>query len=193
MSIRINRARFLLVIALPLLLLGACGQGGPSAAAAAPAASEIRPAAAAPLVNVDGQAAGEVTLHTRDGKTVVEVNARGLTPGFHGFHVHAVGKCEPPFTSAGGHAKADGQTHPAHTGDQPVLLANVDGSAQGSFTTDRYAVADLLDADGSALIVHADPDNYANIPLRYAAAPDMTTTATGDAGKRAACGVVKGS
>jgi len=35
---------------------------------------------------------------------------------------------------------------------------------------------------GTALIVHAGPDNFANIPSRYAPAPDATTLATGDAG-----------
>ena len=50
---------------------------------------------------------------------------------------------------------------------------------------------DLFDADGSAVIVHAGPDNYANIPTRYTGpVPDATTLATGDAGGRVACGVV---
>jgi len=51
-------------------------------------------------------------------------------------------------------------------------------------------VNDLFDADGSAVIVHASPDNYANIPTRYVATPDSTTFGTGDAGGRVACGVV---
>ena len=52
-------------------------------------------------------------------------------------------------------------------------------------------MAELFDGDGSALIVHALPDNYANIPSRYAAAPDAMTLSTGDAGGRLACGVIQ--
>ena len=57
--------------------------------------------------------------------------------------------------------------------------------------TDRFKVEDLFGADGSALIVHAGPENYANIPKdRYRPDPDATTLATGDAGGRVACGVI---
>ena len=93
---------------------------------------------------------------------------KGIAPGFHGFHVHAVGKCEgPAFTTAGGHFSAPGQTHRNHAGDLPPLLVNADGSASAAFETDRFVLAQLRDADGSALIVHAGPDNFANIPPRY--------------------------
>ena len=73
----------------------------------------------------------------------------------------------------------------------PVFLVNADGSGEGWFETDRYAIADLFDADGSALIIHANPDNHANIPVRYDPDPDTTTLATGDAGGRIACGVIR--
>jgi Cu-Zn family superoxide dismutase len=71
----------------------------------------------------------------------------------------------------------------------PVLLVNEDGTGEARFVSDRYSLADVV---GRALIVHAGPDNYANIPTRYAATgPDATTLATGDAGGRAACGVIR--
>jgi Cu-Zn family superoxide dismutase len=48
----------------------------------------------------------------------------------------------------------------------------------------------LLDADGSAVIIHAGSDNYGNIPAgRYDPDADETTLNTGDAGGRVACGV----
>lgn len=125
------------------------------------------------------------------GNVAIQVQVHDLPPGFHGFHVHAVGECRPPFTSAGGHFDLDSHTHRDHSGDFPVLLVNADGTANTRFNTDRFAVADLFDADGSAIIIHASPDNYANIPSRYVAAPDATTLATGDAGARIACGVVE--
>lgn len=125
------------------------------------------------------------------GNVVIQANVHDLPPGFHGFHVHAVGECISPFTSAGGHFDLGGHTHKNHSGDFPVLLVNADGTANAKFNTDRFTVADLFDGNGSALIIHANPDNYANIPTRYVAAPDATTLATGDAGDRIACGVIE--
>lgn len=125
----------------------------------------------------------------------VLVTGRNLPPGFHGFHVHAVGSCDAttaaPFTSAGGHLNPGSHDHAEHAGDMPVLYVLADGTASLGFLTDRYSVAELFDGDGSALIVHALPDNYANIPSRYAAAPDAMTLATGDAGGRLACAVMQ--
>ena len=73
----------------------------------------------------------------------------------------------------------------------PVLLVGRDGNVQASFTTDRVTLADVFDSDGSAIIVHANADNYANIPTRYApGGPDPDTLKTGDSGGRVACGVV---
>lgn len=149
----------------------------------------------AQLVDPAGDALGIVELTEENGRLHVTGKVRGLTAGFHGFHIHGTGQCDgsssPAFASAGGHLTAAGNSHPGHAGDMPVLLIGEDGTAHASFTTDRVTFADLLDADGSAVIVHAEPDNYANIPTRYApAGPDTDTLATGDAGGRVACGVV---
>jgi superoxide dismutase, Cu-Zn family len=147
--------------------------------------------ATATLVDGTGKRLGKVTLVQFRGKVTVAGRVRGVAPGFHGFHVHAVGKCEgPAFTTAGGHFAAPGQTHGRHAGDLPPLLVNADGSASAAFETDRFVLAQLRDADGSALIIHAGPDNFANIPPRYGT-PDADTLATGDSGARAACGVIK--
>jgi len=139
-----------------------------------------------------GHQVGKATL-TQQGSdnVIVHVRARDLPPGFHGFHVHAVGECIPPFTSASSHFDLDRHAHRDHTGDLPVLLVDADGTANATFNTGRFTIADLFDADGSAIVIHANPDNYANIPSRYVAAPDATTLATGDAGDRIACGVVE--
>lgn len=163
------------------------GDGGESAVYADGGAKAL-------LRNAFGEPVGTAKFtQEEDGTVLVRAVVHDLPPGFHGFHVHATGTCTPPsFTSAGGHYNPFGEVHPNHAGDMPVLLVNADGSGEARFKTDRYAVADLFDADGSALIIHAFPDNYANIPTRYAiAGPDATTLGTGDAGGRLACGVIR--
>lgn len=149
-----------------------------------------------------------------DGKVAVTARLHGLTPGFHGFHIHSVATCDPaavdsggnpvPFFTAGGHFNpVTTNTHGAHAGDMPPVLVAQDGTAFLRFTTDRFRNRDLMDEDGSAVIVHAGADNLANIPATTAGGgeryhshvddifgPDTATKATGDAGARFGCGVV---
>jgi Cu-Zn family superoxide dismutase len=157
------------------------------------------------LVDADGTEVGTAVFTDADGGLQVSVEVDGLPPGFHGFHVHAVGVCEPDsvnpadaamtgdFLSAGGHIGAGEADHGEHAGDLPVLY--VDRSGAGSLTTvtDALTRGDLTDDDGSAVMVHAGRDNYANVPERYApGGPDAMTRNTGDAGGRIACGPVEG-
>jgi len=72
----------------------------------------------------------------------------------------------------------------------PVLLATENGTAQLRFLTDRFAIDELDDVDGTAVIVHANADNYANVPDRYDG-PDDETRSGGDAGPRIACGPIE--
>ncbi len=142
--------------------------------------------AVATLMDAAGQRVGRVWLQERHGSGGVDVSARvwHLSPGFHGFHIHATGRCDPPgFTSAGGHLNPTGASHGAHAGDLPSLLVNADGTGKLATATDRFTIADLRDADGSAVMVHSGPDNFANIPPRYGT-PDQETLNTGDSGRR---------
>jgi Cu-Zn family superoxide dismutase len=141
--------------------------------------------------------------------TVKTVAAGLLTPGFHGLHIHSVGKCEPnsvapsggapgDFNSAGAHFQVAGHSaHPA-SGDLASLQVRQDGSATLVTTTDAFTAADLLAGAKTAIVIHENADNFANIPPeRYrqvngTAGPDETTMNTGDAGKRVACGVISG-
>ncbi len=154
--------------------------------------------AQASLKSSDGRAVGKVRLlERRNGKVVVVVRARGLGPGFHGFHAHEKGLCESPsFTSAGGHHKRGDQTHGGHAGDMPPLLATGDGKARASFVTDFFRISELVAGDGSAIMIHSARDNLANIPTRYTSGagtgPDEETLKTGDSGSRVACGVLQG-
>ncbi|MBX7434773.1 superoxide dismutase family protein [Mycobacterium sp. Y57] len=130
-----------------------------------------------------------------------------LEPGFHGLHIHSVGKCEADsvapaggapgdFLSAGGHLQVPGHSgHPA-SGDLTSLQVREDGSAMLVTTTDAFTAENLLDGEGTAIMIHAGADNFANIPPeRYQQVngdppPDAATLATGDAGARVACGVI---
>jgi Cu-Zn family superoxide dismutase len=88
-----------------------------------------------------------------------------------------------------GHLKHATQAHGGHDGDLPSLLVKRNGTATLRLTSDRVTLDDLRDRDGSAVMVHAGPDDYANVPPRYAPnGPDQETLDTGDSGDRAACG-----
>jgi Cu-Zn family superoxide dismutase len=157
----------------------------------------------ATLVDPKGSEVGTVSFSEVEGGTQVSVDVTGLPPGFHGFHVHAVGVCEPnsvnptdpsmtgDFLSAGGHIGAGESDHGEHQGDLPILLVTKSGTGSLTAVTDALTLTDLTDDDGSAVMVHAGRDNYANIPERYApGGPDQMTRNTGDAGGRIACGTV---
>ena len=154
------------------------------------------------LVSDKGKEAGTIKF-TPAGKGVeVEAEVTGLTPGFHGFHIHETGTCEPDapmgaFDTAGGHFASGSQSHGDHAGDMPPLLAGQDGTARATITTERFTLDDLADDDGSAVMLHADPDNQANVPDRYRAGKqpgaDDDTLDTGDSGDRVACGAVSKS
>jgi Cu-Zn family superoxide dismutase len=104
------------------------------------------------------------------GKIVnVTLTVTGLKPGLHGVHLHAVGKCTPDFAAAGGHfdpgpaSNPDPDAnHPFHMGDLPQITAPASGAATMKAATTRVTLSDgplsLFDADGSAIILHGNPD-----------------------------------
>ena len=128
------------------------------------------------------------------------VRATGLTPGFHGMHLHETGACDAAggFASAGGHLGDESANHGVHAGDLPALYADANGTAAFDAELTLPTFAQLMDADGSALVIHADRDNFANISSRYRyggftaaeSGPDATTRTGGDSGGRFACGVL---
>jgi superoxide dismutase, Cu-Zn family len=71
------------------------------AAAQQKASADIRDAA--------GKRVGEALLEQRDGGVEIAATFSGLAPGAHAFHIHEVGKCDPPFESAGGAFQSNGQ------------------------------------------------------------------------------------
>lgn len=181
------------------------GSSGKDTAAGAEQTQAGTEGLTATLVDPGGTEVGTVDFSEVEGGIRVSVQVTGLPPGFHGFHVHAIGKCEPDsanpsdpsmtgdFLSAGGHIGAGESDHGEHPGDLPSLFVSQSGTGSLTAVVDALTVADLTDDDGSAVMVHAMRDNYANIPDRYSpGGPDEMTRNTGDAGARIACGPVEG-
>jgi superoxide dismutase, Cu-Zn family len=114
---------------------------------------------------------------------IVTARFTGLPEGVRAFHIHAVGACEPPFQSAGGHFNPDGHEHGMenpqgmHAGDLPNLHVPASGELTVEYFVVGLSLDDLFDDDGTSFVVHDGADDYATDPA-------------GDAGPRIACGVV---
>ena len=188
-------------------LLAAVALGGGATALGAVTADKLgQPGmrGGAVIRSADGKTVGSLRIEDSGRhKSKVTVSAKGLPAGYHGFHFHKKGVCDArsidpktgsPFFSAGPHFDLASHSHPNHSGDLPDLLIAADGTGHATITTDRFRLRQLQDADGSAIIIHALPDNQANIPKRYQAngkpGPDAESHRTGDSGGRLACGVI---
>ncbi|HEY3261567.1 MAG TPA: superoxide dismutase family protein [Pseudonocardiaceae bacterium] len=178
-------------------------------------AGAAEPMARATLLDANGVEIGKV-MFKGTGKYAERIRVELVAPNapnlgaFHALHVHTTGVCDPapsgttlvPFGSAGGHWNPTGAAHGNHVGDLPSVLLTPNGEVYAEFETARVDVAAMLAGDGSAVVLHAGPDNFANVPSRYIGAPadplatgvpgpDAATLATGDAGGRYACGVLE--
>ena len=136
------------------------------------------------LVASDGSVIGKVQVSEDEGGLSLKIDANGDGAGTHGVHLHETGRCETPdFASAGGHwnptGKAHGRDNPSgqHLGDLPNLLADDMGRIDSQFRLDGVTKAQLADADGTALMIHADPDDYRTDP-------------SGNSGARIICAVL---
>jgi superoxide dismutase, Cu-Zn family len=155
---------------------------------AANASAEDPSKAYAELKDKDGKSIGTANLREQAGGVVIQLQVKGLSPGLHAIHVHAVGKCEAPaFASAGGHfnpaEKKHGLKNPdgPHAGDLPDLYVTKNGSGRYEALTDAITLKSgssaIFDADGSAIVIHASAD-------------DNTSDPAGNSGDRIACGVI---
>ncbi|MCY3777305.1 MAG: superoxide dismutase family protein [Candidatus Aminicenantes bacterium] len=141
--------------------------------------------ATATMRGPDGEPMGQVTFTQGPRGVLIQARLTAVPQGWHGFHIHETGSCEPGFSAAGGHynptAIGHGILHEDghHPGDTVNIYAHTDGTANA----DQYTLdvtlgegpASLFDADGSAIIVHESPDTYGADPA---------------AGSRIACGVI---
>lgn len=164
--------------------------------------------AVAVLRDTNDRQVGKVRFEGDRNGTEVKVDVHGIgDPGtgegrdsYHGFHLHAgdgTGVCDPEtagaFMNVGGHWNPQGVDHGSHAGDLPSIQVLSDGTGSARSVTGRFQADEI---GGLAVILHAGPDNFANIPTRYAtsvvaAGPDGDTKKTGDAGKRIACGIIE--
>jgi len=143
--------------------------------------------ASAVLKDVSGTEVGKATLMATPSGTLLTLELTAAPPGAHGFHIHTTGKCEPPdFASAGGHFNPDETKHGLmnpegpHAGDMPNIHVPENGKLKVEVLNPLVTLSKesaLLDEDGSALVLHADPDDYKSDPA-------------GHAGGRIACGVI---
>ena len=143
--------------------------------------------ATAIMFDAEGNSLGMVSFREGENGVLITAELEGLPPGWHSFHLHETGSCLPDFSAAGGHFAPLGNEHGLlnaagpHAGDMPNLHVAEDGRGMAEYFTDRVtlvpgAQTNLLDADGGAVVIHANPDSYG---------------AEAGSGGRLACGVIE--
>jgi Cu-Zn family superoxide dismutase len=150
------------------------------------------PAGSATIIDANGRPVGSAMLTQGPQGVTISVEVSNLPPGKHGIHIHGTGKCDPPdFKSAGGHFDPFGKKHGfknpegAHAGDLPNLEVGPDGKGKieaivGGLTLGKEGLATLFGPNGTAVVIHADPDDEMSDPA-------------GNSGARIACGIIKPS
>lgn len=156
--------------------------------ASLPLAASAADMATAEIIGTDKAVIGKATLEQTPNGVLLLVEVEALPPGAHGIHLHGVSACEPDFKAAKGHVNPGEKPHGLRNpegpdnGDLPNLFVGADGRAKAEFFTTRVSVSGdapaLLDDDGSAIIIHENPDDHLIQPI-------------GGAGGRIACGMIK--
>ena len=154
-------------------------------ALAACAYDEPQGGAPMPLINANAQTIGSIRAWQTAGGVTFRIDARGLPHGVHGIHVHPIGRCDPPdFATAGTHWNPTGREHGInnpkgpHAGDMPNVTVAANGVLQETVTLPNATMAQLLDADGSSIMIHAQADDYVSQPA-------------GNSGPKIACAVIR--
>jgi Cu-Zn family superoxide dismutase len=161
-----------LILLLPLLLT-AC------------VTEEPQGGAPMPLINSAGQSIGTIRAWQTAGGVSFHIEATGLPHGVHGIHVHPIGRCDPPdFSTAGTHWNPLGRQHGfnnpqgPHAGDMPNITVAANGVLSETVVLPHATMAQLIDADGSSIMIHASADDYVSQP-------------SGNSGAKIACAVIQ--
>lgn len=176
------------IILASFLVCAACVDSGQREEPVVTLGAEERIEKGTALTDARGAVRATARLERQGDGVAVSIEGQGLSPGAYGAHIHAVGRCDgPDFTSAGPHWNPDGRQHGrenpagAHRGDLPNLIVGGDGRGSLTFTIPGATLdageGGLFDADGSAILLHAAPDDYRTDP-------------SGNSGARIACGVI---
>ena len=144
--------------------------------------------AKATLKDQKGAEVGAVDLTQTPAGVMLRLSLKGLPAGERAFHIHAVGRCEAPFTTAGGHFNPGGHKHgllvgPGHAGDMPNLHVPAGGALvveilNAAVTLEKGKPNSLFHSGGTSIVIHAGKDDYKSDPA-------------GNAGDRIACGVIE--
>lgn len=167
-----------------MILVASCTEGPQQNADSVAETSSI---ARAQLASPEDASLGMATLFDGNDGLTLAVEVDSISEGSHALHLHTTGDCSAiDFTSAGGHLnpldKSHGSLNPEgqHLGDLPNLEVGTDGSGSTSVRLEgerSELLSYLFDEDGTAVVIHAGPDDYVSDPA-------------GDAGPRIACGAL---
>lgn len=176
-----------------MAILSRAGQIAIAATAFVATAAFAQAPAAGTIKGAGGTDMGTIAVTEAPGGVILRVEATGLTPGWHGIHFHEKGMCDDAgFKASGAHVHA-GKAPPVHgllnparkdNGDLPNIFAAADGSAKAELFSPFVSMKGgagrlaLADTDGSAVVIHANADDYKSQPI-------------GGAGDRVACAVIK--